>query len=159
MTTGTTMTEAPETTKPPAAGPVDVHVLAAGLAAATASLDAHIAAAADRIAGPRIAAAEAACARQLDQERSEHQVTANRAEGVIGELRRHLDAQLAQVARLRWAARYLPGEIRLLVLSDPPRTGAWAGDRPDPQFIADLDGCAAAAGLTAYPRAGTPRKP
>ena len=54
------MTEAPETTEAPGTtGPVDVHAPAAHLASATASLDAHIAAAADRIAGPRIAAAEA----------------------------------------------------------------------------------------------------
>ena len=129
----------------------DPTVLAARLADATGNLDRYIAAAAERIAVPRIAAAEAEAAEQIDALRGGYEARLRRAADLETELRRQLDAQLQQVARLRWAARYLPAELRALVLVDPSTPGAWAGDRPDQHFAALADEAAAAAGVTAYP--------
>ena len=133
---------------------VDVAALAARLVETTANLDAYIAAAAERIAAPRIAAVEAGAAARLDEQQGAAAVAQQRAVDLQAELRRQLDAQLHQVARLRWVAQYLPDEVRRLVLADPPHPGAWAGQRPDGDFIADTEAAAAAAGLA--PARGVP---
>ena len=67
------------------------------------------------------------------------------------ELRRQLDAQLCEVARLRWAAKYLPWPIRCMVMADPPTPGAWLGDRPGEEWATRVDSRAARAGLSPYP--------
>jgi hypothetical protein len=75
-----------------------------------------------------------------------------RSEGVKAELRRQFDAQLRQVARLRWAARYLPDAIRRVVLAGAPRPGVWHGERPDDDWANAFDQRATDAGLTPYPK-------
>jgi hypothetical protein len=123
------------------------------LAEITANLDAYIAAAAERLAAPRIAAAEEAGARAVADIRAEYERDMRRAADLKAEFSRQLDAQHRMVAQLRWAARYLPQRIRGIVLTDPWRPDGWSGERPDEQFAADLDAAAAEAGLTPYPGA------
>ncbi|MEH1124856.1 hypothetical protein [Micromonospora sp. CPCC 206061] len=131
--------------------PADLAALAVRLEQVTANLNGHIVEAADHLARPRIAAAEASAGRQLADLRAEYEARLRRAHDLETELRRQLTAQLRQVARLRWVARYLPAPLRGLVLTDPSRPGAWCGDRPDEQFAVDVDAAAAAVGLTPYP--------
>ncbi|RZU46597.1 hypothetical protein EV385_6672 [Krasilnikovia cinnamomea] len=137
--------------------PADLAVLAAHLAQIAAGLDGYIAAAAERIAQPRIDAAAAGAAARLAAVTAQHEAERNRAAHLETELRHQLDTALRQVARLRWAARYLPHEVRVLVLPTPNRRDGWSGDRPDPATAVRIDTAAAAAGVPAYP--GHPTTP
>lgn len=121
------------------------------LAELTANLDAYIATAADRLAAPRIAAAENAAAESIAHLSGEYEIRLTRAGELETELRRQLDRQLRNVAELRWAARYLPAEIRGTVLLDPHLPEGWTGDRPAPEFVSRVEEAAAAAGVTPYP--------
>jgi hypothetical protein len=74
-----------------------------------------------------------------------------RAESIKAELRRQLDAQLRQVVRLRWLARYLPSAIRRLALPGRFRPDAEPSDRPPVEWADAVDQRAADAGLVPYP--------
>jgi len=128
-------------------GTADPAALAAQLQQAIADLDGNIERRAGELAAPIVARDRHHARAELDTIRVELQ----RRDDLVAELRRQLDVQLRQVARLRWVARYLPPALRGLVLPEPAIPGAWAGDRPDAEFVALVDETAGGAGLVAYP--------
>lgn len=144
----TTSTQIPDRVE---ADPAERTGLTRSLEQLTANLDDHIAEAAERLAAPRIEAAETAAAERVASLEAEYTGRLRQAADLETELRRQLDAQLRQVARLRWTARFLPAPLRVLVLRDPLQPGAWSGDRPDDRFRESVDAAAAAAAVTAYP--------
>jgi hypothetical protein len=77
-----------------------------GPAETSGNLDAHIAA-------PRLAVAEASAAERIAADEGAYEAELRRATDLQTELRRQLDAQLAQVARLRWVAITTVAALRL----------------------------------------------
>ena len=122
----------------------DAVAVAVALRETTANLAAYIAEQAEQIAAPRIAAAEAAAAEQLADQRGRYEARLTRAADLEAELRRQLTVKLDQVARLRWIARHLSPDLRVLA-GVPGPAERLPGDQPDAAFKSRVAEAAAAA--------------